>query len=86
MTIVIEFGPKITTHRLSEDKFHSHYESLFQQGFDPDEAIAFHQYATEKVWLLPNNISVVRGLGGYDIYVLCQEIVAPKHSLKEDEG
>ena len=82
MNIVIEFGPKISAHRLTEEEFQNEYRSQFNQHFVPEDAVSWHQYATEKVWLMPNGISVVKGIGGYDIYVLCREVATPKHSLK----
>lgn len=80
---MIEFGPKITAHRLTESAFQDQYEFLFNQKFDPDDALAFHQYATEKVWLMKNNISVMKGIGGYDIYILCKEVITPEYRLKD---
>lgn len=84
MIIVIEFGPKASAHRLMEEEFQNEYRSQFNQQFDPEDAISYYQYATEKVWLMPNGISVVKGIGGYDIYVLCKEVATPKHSLKNE--
>ena len=80
----VQFGPKITPSPLPEGEFLREYENLFSQTFDLANILQFFDFVTKNVYMMPNHIAVVKGISGYEIYVLSFIVEAKRYDLHEE--